>query len=736
MFQNRCPEVCSSRLRPRLWALVILLAWAGLSCAANTNLPTTVRTLATEAPNFQEMTQKYYLDRSLDFVQEILLKEEVLAVLYKCTAKEVKARKKEGLIPALLESPLWKVESAPLNREEPSLQNAPLAQRYQVWVNYEDQEYSRRFELVMHLRSELIKNGSAAQNDRMFRRELEKALHFYGRAEWDLARLLFDRLLEDYNFHNLDDILYYQSQSCMQLQLLDCALDYCNRLITTCPDSKYRPQSYDLATSILQAYGSGREIRKLYASYLQEGSPGDPVLMGGVHVRAARAEVDLGHYQVAADILARVPQKSSYYLVSRYLLADCWAALEDWPHAVEALAAMAAMKQEKMPYERWRLLTDEARIKLAFIYYKWGDYDKAATYFDQVRSNSPFYDRVLLGHAWIAFQLDNYQETIAQSEELLKLYPTSTEIYEASSLAGYCYEQMGDKNAAYAHFLEVLEAGVGRSQLQSFLEERRRLSESMADLQALEEEVFSSQDEKLFSDYKRARNQLWICQQRLGLAELLQVNARMRSMVEERTALDSLLAAQAVLEKSLSLAENAGFISQFLNIEDRIYTCLGHLKAVGKEQLKSTPLYYKEAQVGYINTRTDSLANRLENEIVNLISSIQSVQNLKQAARDKADPTDCLQLGLRLDHLEAVLDKSYLSKTETFSARRPVLKTRVDRWSDFSFNRYAMGGMDLEELDRKYERLQQVEDYINTLDELLDLRKKESQPLGAATEQP
>jgi tetratricopeptide (TPR) repeat protein len=669
---------------------------------------------------YQQASHQYFLDRSLDFAEELLLKESHLRELYDCTGEEIKARRSEGLDGKLLDHPLWEIKAAAFNPENDSaLAEASIGKRYRLWVDYENSEYQRRLGRVQQAREQLIKTGAEAQNQRMFQCELRRALYFYGKKEWDLARLLFDRLLEDYRYQQVDDILYYQAQTCLQMRLLDPALDALQQLIAACPNSSYRARSYDLATAILEAFGGGYQTRKLYSKYLEEGFPGDPAVMGGVHVRAARAEIVLGHYEPAVEILARVSDKSPYYLASQYLLADCYTALENWPEAVRVLTAMVEVKQRNMPFQRWRMLKDEARLKLAFIYYQWGDYQTAANLFDQMKANSPFYDRVLMGKSWIAFQLEDYDAAISKTEDMLQAYPLSTEIYEANSLAGYCCEQLGKDDEATAHFLQVLDAGAGRSDLSSFLEERRRLSEAMADLQAQEEKVFASGDEKLFSDYRRARNQLWGCQQRIKLAELLQVNSRMRVLVEERAAMDSLIREQKHLERQVSASGDHRLVAQFLSIEDRIWASMDRLKLLGQEQAKSTPLYYKEAQVGYINVRADSLASRLEAEIKQLSQAQKSAQELQRAALATNNIDGYLKLGLRLDRLDQTLDQTGQDRSLAENNRRPVLRTRVDRWSDFSFNRYAMGGMNLEQLDRKYERLRQLDEFLATLDEMI-----------------
>jgi hypothetical protein len=672
--------------------------------------------VAGDPSSYQEMSDLYFLDRSLEFARELLLKEEYLRELYDCTGQELKARRSEGLDPSLLESPLWELQT-PQVQQDDTTQTRP--QRFKLWTDYENQEFQRRLGLIRQVRLQLIKAGSEDQNQRMFQRELKRAIRYYGKEDWDLARLLFDHLLEDYHYQQIDDILYYQAQTCIQLQLLDRALDALNHLLTACPQSSYRAKAYDQATAILEAFGSGYQIRKIYSRYIEDGAPGDPEKMGGVYVRTARAEITLGHYEPAVEMLTQVHAKSQYYLASQYLLADCYTALENWPQAVNVLSAMATVEQQAMPYERWRMLKDEAAIKLAFIYYQWGDFTKSAELFSQLKSNSPFFDRVMMGKAWIAFQLEDYEGAISKTEEMLKIYPLSTEIYEANSLAGYCCEQLGQDAAATAHFLQVLDAGAGRTDLQSFLEERRRINESMADLQALEEDVFSLGDPQLFSDYRRARNQLWICQQRIALAELLQVNSQMRALVEERIALDNLIKDHTQLEEQITQQGDHSLIAQFLAIDERIWLSMDHLKRLGQEQVKSTPLYYKEAQVGYLNARADSLAVRLEAEINQLSQTAAATNDLQAAALLGNNLDEYLRLSLRMDRLDQTLDQTDLNLSLAENSRRPVLHTRVDRWSDFSFNRYAMGGMNLEQLDRKYERLRQVEDFISTLDEMI-----------------
>lgn len=125
----------------------------------------------------------------------------------------------------------------------------------------------------------------------------------------------------------------------------------------------------------------------------------------------------------------------------------------------------------------------------------------------------------------------------------------------------------------------------------------------------------------------------------------------------------------------------------------------------------------------------------MEREIDLLAATINSTAELKKTSTEKNDVQSQLSLGRKLNDLQGALDQTNLNLTQAGGSRRPLVRTRVDRWSDFSFSRYAMGGMDLEELERKQERLKQVDEYLSTLDEIIEQRQQ-GQPTQGTSDQP
>jgi len=124
---------------------------------------------------------------------------------------------------------------------------------------------------------------------------------------------------------------------------------------------------------------------------------------------------------------------------------------------------------------------------------------------------------------------------------------------------------------------------------------------------------------------------------RISLAELLEANAGMQRLVAERILLDKLVCEHKEMEATIQSKDDASLIADFLAQEDRIYSLMERLKLVGRERLKSTPLYYHEAQVGYINTLADTLSSNLESEITELVTSIELTKELYQNALEDDD---------------------------------------------------------------------------------------------------
>lgn len=174
------------------------------------------------------------------------------------------------------------------------------------------------------------------------------------------------------------------------------------------------------------------------------------------------------------------------------------------------------------------------------------------------------------------------------------------------------------------------------------------------------------------------------------------------------------------MSEEIESSNNADMISDFIDLQDRIYALMDRLKLVGEQRVKATPLYYHEAQVGFINTMADSITTNLSVEIDHLVTTIEENGKLYKEALETNQVEKSINYGLKIDQLKKILNDSYVNYTLAEQSRRPVLQTRVDRWSDFSFSRYAMGGMEFDELDRMYERMKQVESYISTLDDMLE----------------
>ncbi|MFH1861385.1 MAG: tetratricopeptide repeat protein [bacterium] len=680
------------------------------------------------ASDFQELSDQFFLDRSADFAQELILKEQTLTVLYQSVVAELKSRRLECSTAEVVNFDIPQFESDPFDLNDPAYEHKPLAERYRLWMDFEENEFQQRSQDVNQIRQALIQSASSAQKLRMFRYELQQALTFYSRQEWKIASLLLDHLLNDYSYRTVDDILFYQGEACLQLGYEVVALDYLMQILNGYPKSSFRPQAYQRAALIHHNLGSERSLLLLYNIYIQEGMPGDENVQGEMHLRAAQVEATSNNPENAIQCLQRTPPESSYYLPARYLMADCHITLQQWEPAAEVLKGILAGDWKGLVCKNWSALLEEARLKLALIYSETGDYDQAKAVLAEFKTNSPLYDRVMLGKAWIAYRLDRHEKAVRQLAELLRCYPHSPEIYEASSLLGHCYNELGDQDAALDYFMQVLEAGVSQASLKDYQKEKFINQQLRSNVVSLEEPIFLSQDEELFQRYRTIRNLLEINARRLQLAELVEVNSFMREIVTERARLAKLLDEHAELESDLISMENAALISDFMQLENRILNIMEQLNQVGLEQSENVPLYYHEAQTEYRNSLANEINKQFNAEIYRLTASQTATQAILRQGIGEIEQDARLKIQNQLDDVHRMLLESYARQSEIQNARRQTMTSRLERWSNFSFMRYAMSGRSFDDLDKKYERIRKLDDYISALDEIIARRKVQDQP--------
>ena len=142
---------------------------------------------------------------------------------------------------------------------------ATIFDLFQEWKKTNIIEYKLRWTDVSIVKNKLISEGTAAEKDRMFKRELKSAVLAFNYRYYDLADRFFEELINTYDFiTSKDDIYFYWAESNYNLGRYTIAKKYYMEVVDNYPGSPFIADVYDKLTRIGINFNDVREIRKYY----------------------------------------------------------------------------------------------------------------------------------------------------------------------------------------------------------------------------------------------------------------------------------------------------------------------------------------------------------------------------------------------------------------------------------------------------------------------------------------
>lgn len=117
-------------------------------------------------------------------------------------------------------------------------------------------------------------------------------------------------------------------------------------------------------------------------------------------------------------------------------------------HESEAIKQLSLVVDYSFLGEEYEVLADRAKHALALIASQKGDFLKAWTYLNDVRTTGLYSNRALLSYAWSAINLKNYTAAVPALDILDKRSIAIPEVQESKVLLAHLYEQDGLKRKA------------------------------------------------------------------------------------------------------------------------------------------------------------------------------------------------------------------------------------------------------------------------------------------------
>ncbi|MDP8205993.1 MAG: hypothetical protein P9L92_04960 [Candidatus Electryonea clarkiae] len=714
---------------------------------------------------FNNFRNYYFARRQIELDVEMLLREKYLLGLYKAINKEIKERKG---IDYLFE--IASYESG-ANYAEPELPDTMLsiADYYLVTKEYIRAEHHHKLIYTEALKAKLVQEGTGTEIKRMFDYDLRLSYKAYNKGDFPLAILILNHMLQIYPYSNMDDILFYRAEAEYGAYYFISAASSYNRLLDQYPESPYVTDALarlfyiyeeidkfsiikenvwdkygenDFGFGVIQEYDKRweelsdsldsdtleKDEKKRLKQVLKAHEKGrsftdDQVFRASKMYYAAGLGLFLGgYYDDAHEALSKVPNFTPNEYKAAYLDGQSLLHLRRYDEAIKSFKFISESKFKKKDPEY--LLADDAKVKLGYCYSEIGDIETSRQSFRSLDDASESYGSALLGEAWLEYRLNHFTAVDSITDLIIEKFPDDPQYYEAISLGGYNRELIGRQGEALSSYQSMVKTLNSLTDVRGYIAERRIITRRIKEAKLLEEDIIAQNDPNLFLSYVDLTQVLDKLYKRIKLAEIVELNARMKDFLLERDSLRVLYDEWVALGDTIALDENNSLGGAYLRLEERLKKLSKSIQMGGFTEATRSTATKQSAEIRYHNEVVDTLVCRLENEYGRVISALNEMQTVRESIRESGD----LNLLIELEMAEADLigsNKSFEQNIVNLSEGRMVeISTDIETWRDFAFRRYALADMDFDYLVEQISLLDDLNEKISSISRMIDMREQ------------
>lgn len=384
-----------------------------------------------------------------------------------------------------------------------------VSEYFKTWKSKRIAEYQVKLVNYQILRNHLIKIATSQQRDRMLEREITNALLNYSDQKYELAEMQFQQIYNAYKdyYGHLDGVILYRSEANFANHYYDVAKDGYLKIINEYPDSRYMGQCYLRLLVISYTYGWKNEFFN-YFEKVKDFLNIDREDLNKAHYLAGYLYVQQNQYEDAKRVLENIKDASKYYLPAQYLLGIVLSNLEKYTQAKQVFEKI--INQENYPWTNldYSIIRNESLLKLGYLHYQRGEYEKATYYFDQISKGYDGYDASLLAQAWANLKKGQYDNAINKVDIICNDYLMSNYIYEALVLSAHCKRIENRTDEAMNDFRYVANSKHALGQVQAYNEERSRILTQLDELEQIEDSILEHQNKNLYPAVVKVRDMI------------------------------------------------------------------------------------------------------------------------------------------------------------------------------------------------------------------------------------
>lgn len=587
----------------------------------------------------------------------------------------------------------------------------------QQWKAAQIIRYKAELTQARIIKSRLLAVGNEKQKQRMFRAALSDALMSYSRKDYQVACLQFEEILRDYDFYkDLSDIRFYLSESYFAQKLYDRAEAGYKRVLKDYPQSEYASLALFKLMLISYTYSN---FDALFAYYekLTDKPAENRVLLRASYL-AGYCYFLAQRYRKAISTLSRIPPGSKYFLPSQYLIGVCYAVCDEYDKAISVFENLASKGNYPWTDVTTNLIKNNALLKLGFIYYEKGDFQRALEYFDRVSKGHQAYDKSLVGKAWAEYKAGRLADSITDLRRLSSNFLTSNYIYEAKVLSAQCKRRLGRTEEALRDLKYVAETKEALRLAQIYQRERSKILRQLHQLDSLEVEAIQNKDEKRYRAIQVVRRKL-----RRSLRDVNRKYAKLALPEEVNKEKEKILQHLQDLDTYQQIAEEIGRKDVMEKIEKLRKRLMKSLQTYQHDRLANFPQVIKESHIKYRREILDNLKKETTSEKQRISENIATLEKLIQEAQHDGDHQMLTELEMKREQLVELRDK--INKYEVWLMEQKVeeMDTDYQRWADLTG--YGISDIDYLQLKEKEEKIAALSKGTVVIDQELQKRRKE-----------
>lgn len=612
--------------------------------------------------------------------------------------------------------------------DERDFQGPTISEYFKTWKAERITQYQVKFTNYRIIRDNLIKTATDQERNRMLEREITNALLNYSNQNFELAEMQLEDIFDTYRdfYTNLDAIIFYKSEANFANHYYDAAQEGYLKIINNYPASQYAGQSYLRLMVISYTYGWRNEFFK-YFDKAKDFLDVDREDLNKAKYLASYLYLQENRYKDAQGLLENIKDGSKYYLPAQYLLGVVFTNLQNYTQAKKIFENI--VDQENYPWTdlNYSILKNESLLKLGYLHYQRGEYDKATLYFDRVSKGYEAYDASLLGQAWTSLKKGQYDNAINKVDLICNNYLLSNYNYEALVLSAHCKRIQQRTDEAMDNLRYVANAKHALDRVQEYNEERKHILKQLDELEILEENILENQNNELYPQVVKIRDMInealltFRYRGAISSRQLDEYNDERKILVRQIEEFDSIIKYSRELNNNEMLADAIKQRNRLISVLEKYQ--LSHANS-GVSHFLDYPLATKEGGVIYRRGIINKLVNDLVFEKQRVQKDLEMVTQLLTLSNENTKLDVTIDLEIIEEDLRDL--NNQLNRFQVWLANHDVenLKTETEKWANFS----GFGMSDINFVSYR-ERINKIGGYQKNLSLIDDVLKEKRQEL-------